>query len=490
NYSIIEFNGNPLVIDNGEDPIFSELAPGEYTVEIEDGCGQTRVFRFKTDVVKQPVIVPVNLCDGEIGRLFVNGLHFLNIEWTKDGDPTVLGTGNTLTFNPFNEATDAGIYYATLTYDPNPNACIAQTLSFEIQAPAPPPEAGTGQTVYIAQEDAGIMNLFDYVIEPYDNFGTWEDLSNTGFMNNEVWDASSLSVGEYQFEYKVDGYCTDSDSTVVTIHIISSGLTAVADVVNGICPHIAQMDIANVMDNDVVSGIPVVQADYTISTETLDPEGIISVNADGNVDVAAGAQPGQTYTLEYRITENTTPTNFAIGTLNVTILVDDEDPTFVEALPTDVTVEFDAIPDAETLTATDNCGDATVTFAEVRTAGTCQNSYTLTRTWTAEDLSGNTTIHTQTITVEDTTAPTFVEALPADITVECDAVPTAETLTATDNCGDATVTFAEVRTDGTCANSYSLARTWTATDECGLTTSHTQTITVEDTTAPTFVEAL
>src|SRR5690606_29038674 len=296
--------------------------------------------------------------------------------------------------------------------------------------------------------------------------------------------------GEYQFEYKVDGYCTDSDSTVVTIHIISSGLTAVADVVNGICPHIAQMDIANVMDNDVVSGIPVVQADYTISTETLDPEGIISVNADGNVDVAAGAQPGQTYTLEYRITENTTPTNFAIGTLNVTILVDDEDPTFVEALPTDVTVECDAIPDAETLTATDNCGDATVTFAEVSTDGACANSYTLTRTGTAEDLSGNTTIHTQTIAVEDTTAPTFVEALPADITVECDAVPTAETLTATDNCGDATVTFAEVRTDGTCANSYSLARTWTATDECGLTTSHTQTITVEDTTAPTFVEAL
>src|SRR5690606_39524460 len=70
--------------------------------------------------------------------------------------------------------------------------------------------------------------------------------------------------------------------------------------------------------------------------------------------------------------------------------------------------------------------------------------------------------------------------------VECDAVPTAETLTATDNCGAATVTLAEVRTDGSCANSYSLARTWTATDECGLTTSHTQTITVEDTTAPTF----
>ncbi|UKM64134.1 gliding motility-associated C-terminal domain-containing protein [Flavobacteriaceae bacterium GSB9] len=165
-------------------------------------------------------------------------------------------------------------------------------------------------------------------------------------------------------------------------------------------------------------------------------------------------------------------------------------PTFVEALPADATVECDAVPTAETLTATDNCGTATVTFNEVRTDGDCPSSYTLERTWTATDECGLETVHTQTITVQDTTAPTFVEALPTDTTVECDAVPTAETLTATDNCGTATVTFNEVRTDGNCPSSYSLARTWTATDECGLETVHTQTITVQDTTAPTFVEAL
>uniref|UniRef100_UPI00404A1C77 T9SS type A sorting domain-containing protein n=2 Tax=Gelidibacter sp. TaxID=2018083 RepID=UPI00404A1C77 len=110
------------------------------------------------------------------------------------------------------------------------------------------------------------------------------------------------------------------------------------------------------------------------------------------------------------------------------------------------------------------------------------------RTWTATDDCGNETIHTQTISVEDTTNPTFNEALPSDITVECDAIPTAVTLTASDTCGSATVGFTE-STSGTC-DTLEIVRTWTATDDCGNETIHTQTISVEDTTNPTFNEAL
>ena len=43
----------------------------------------------------------------------------------------------------------------------------------------------------------------------------------------------------------------------------------------------------------------------------------------------------------------------------------------------------------------------------------------------------------QTITVEDNTDPTFNEALPGDATVECDNIPTADVLTASDTCGSA-----------------------------------------------------
>src|SRR5690606_13533574 len=119
-----------------------------------------------------------------------------------------------------------------------------------------------------------------------------------------------------------------------------------------------------------------------------------------------------------------------------TITVEDTTaPAFVEVLPADLTVECDAVPTAEVLTATDNCGTAAVSYNETTTAGTCAGNYVLTRTWTATDDCGLSTVHTQTIIVEDTTAPAFVEVLPADLTVECDAVPTAEVLTATDNCG-------------------------------------------------------
>jgi hypothetical protein len=111
----------------------------------------------------------------------------------------------------------------------------------------------------------------------------------------------------------------------------------------------------------------------------------------------------------------------------------------VEALPGNITVECDEVPAAVTLTATDNCGEAVVTFEEVRTDGTCPFSYILTRTWIATDECENETVHVQTITVQDTTPPVFVEALPGNITVECDEVPAAITLTAIDNCGEATV---------------------------------------------------
>jgi gliding motility-associated-like protein len=165
-------------------------------------------------------------------------------------------------------------------------------------------------------------------------------------------------------------------------------------------------------------------------------------------------------------------------------------PEFVETnLPGDVTVECNAIPAAETLTATDNCGTAIVTFEEKRENGSCESNYKIIRTWTATDACGLTKTHIQTITVQDTTPPAFVETLPpTNLVVECDAVPVAETLTATDNCGTATVTVKDVVTNGDCPNNYVIARTWTATDMCGLTTTHTQVITVNDTKAPQFVQ--
>ncbi|WP_264561119.1 hypothetical protein [Flavobacterium sp. N2155] len=163
--------------------------------------------------------------------------------------------------------------------------------------------------------------------------------------------------------------------------------------------------------------------------------------------------------------------------------------------PSDLVLEcMSAIPAADAaaiLDEADNCnGSVTVTVSDIDNGGSgcLGNAYIITRTYTLTDCAGNQTDLVQTITVEDSTGPEFVEVLPMDITLECsDSLPAVAELTAVDNCGAATVSFNEERTEGSCPNSYTLERTWTATDACGNTTTHTQVITVEDTTAPEFV---
>ncbi|MBK8267071.1 MAG: HYR domain-containing protein [Planctomycetes bacterium] len=126
------------------------------------------------------------------------------------------------------------------------------------------------------------------------------------------------------------------------------------------------------------------------------------------------------------------------------------DPVF-DALslpPNDITVECDAIPAPAVVTATDNCDtDVTVgmvTGPSAPEAGpTCPQHYTFTRTWTATDECDNDVEFVQTIHVQDTTAP-VLSSCPSNATVECDAVPPAAVLTATDNCDPSVpVTFVE-----------------------------------------------
>ena len=88
------------------------------------------------------------------------------------------------------------------------------------------------------------------------------------------------------------------------------------------------------------------------------------------------------------------------------------------------------------------------------------------------------------VRVVDTTVPKLA-AVPANITVECDAVPPRTDPTVTDACDPNTVlAFQEVRADGSCLDRYTLTRTWTATDACSNQAKATQVITVQDTRAP------
>lgn len=159
------------------------------------------------------------------------------------------------------------------------------------------------------------------------------------------------------------------------------------------------------------------------------------------------------------------------------------------SVPANVTVQCNSVPAVGTATATDNCsGGVTVVYnGQTREDGNCDDAYILTRQWTASDVCGNTRTATQRINVIDNQRPTFTSA-PANITVQCDAIPMPATPTATDNCdADVLITYnGETKTNGSCLNNYTLTRRWTASDNCNNTRSVSQRITVVDNGKPTF----
>ena len=65
-----------------------------------------------------------------------------------------------------------------------------------------------------------------------------------------------------------------------------------------------------------------------------------------------------------------------------------------------------------------SCTDVVIEVSSETIAGDCPGNYTVERTFVATDVCGNSTSATQTITVQDTTAPEFTN-IPADYTAEC-----------------------------------------------------------------------
>jgi hypothetical protein len=182
------------------------------------------------------------------------------------------------------------------------------------------------------------------------------------------------------------------------------------------------------------------------------------------------------------------------STTTATFTIEDTtDPVFAETLPAAfVTESCEAVTPAATLTATDNCGDVSVSYTESNTAGACAQSYTITRTWSTSDCSGNAISHTQVLTVVDDTPPVLTVLYgglaAADADVDCADELLGFSASATDNCGTPTITHViDTISSDACGNSV-VDHVFTATDECTNETTQTFTLTVQDGIAPQFTE--
>jgi hypothetical protein len=175
-------------------------------------------------------------------------------------------------------------------------------------------------------------------------------------------------------------------------------------------------------------------------------------------------------------------------TISVNFKVNSFSPAFNEELPADFKAECSLIASAEILTANDYFGEsAYVTFSEERTDGICENYFQLRRTWIAEDVCGNQTVHIQIVNVEDNTPPVIICPPNIDVNYIEDIPDTLKSVEeyiengghVFDNCGldekslDMVFEFTDITEE-----SYVVTREYHISDLCGNNATCQQDITV------------
>ncbi len=199
--------------------------------------------------------------------------------------------------------------------------------------------------------------------------------------------------------------------------------------------------------------------------------------------VVAGATCGTNFTLSLTVANNGCPNTCATNVLVNNTLAPSitAPPDLVLSCPADTSTNNTGVA-----AVTDVCGAVTVSFSDSVTNG-CGGTKTISRTWTASDLCGNTSSAVQTISVQDNTPPTITA--PPNLVLECPANTSTNVTgvaTAHDGCSAVTITFSDSVSNACSGATKTISRTWIATDGCGNSASALQTITVRDTTPPTI----
>ena len=232
-----------------------------------------------------------------------------------------------------------------------------------------------------------------------------------------------------------------------------------------------------------------VPADGTVECGDAYPtaEAVAVDNCNGvtitHTDEVVSTACGNTLTMVRTWSATDACGNVSTATTTYTV-VDSTDPV-ISDLPADTTVSCEAEYSFPMPSSSDACGEVTLSEEVTTQEGSCANSYTLIRSFTAIDACGNFSQAVQAVTVVDNTAP-VLSGVPADATLECGVALPAHTVTAQDGCeGAVDVLYTDVETILDNCRSQ-LVRTFTATDACGNAATADWTLIFEDTTAPTF----
>jgi gliding motility-associated-like protein len=229
-FRITSKDGAPFLLQNGTSSLFLGLAAGTYNFQVEDACGYILNSLYSVPIPFTFGITPTNFCNGQLGSLTVPNFSFLTYQWWKDTNPTIISTSNSLQFPSFTSTLNSGIYHVRVLYTGNPNSCINFVLNYTIAPNSTNPNAGIGSNVTHCGAN-GIMNLFSLLSGTFDTTGTWQELTNSGTLVNNLWNSNPVSPGLYVFKYRVNGSCNtfDEEQVYVTIKAVPATPIATAD---------------------------------------------------------------------------------------------------------------------------------------------------------------------------------------------------------------------------------------------------------------------
>ena len=233
NYKIIEKNNLPFVVNNLNNPLFTDLPIGVYKFQVEDPCGN------RTTIVHDlsaPFVFTVSptLCNGANSSLAVPNFPYLRYEWFKQGQANViLSRTSTLNFTPLNLSTHSGTYNVRIIYPSDTTSCLNQTLTYTIDAGIPP-NAGDGNQTYLCSIPTSI-NLFDYLIGTYDLNGEWQQITPGGTLTANMWNLAGVSIGRYEFKYIVKGFCGVQDEALIIFDFANAVAKPIVNTLVPVC---------------------------------------------------------------------------------------------------------------------------------------------------------------------------------------------------------------------------------------------------------------
>jgi len=300
--------------------------------------------------------------------------------------------------------------------------------------------------------------------------------------------------------WQINGAFSLGDSSVFRGTIVANGAISLLEGSSLLGRGLSRAGAIDLHNNVVTIGMPPIASIITASGPTTFCVGdsvILSGNSGGIWSNGSATPSITVYTGGDYFVTNTNGCGSDTSN-HIIVTVNSGTPPSITC-PEDVTIECDEStlpPNTGAATATDNCNLSPVVpnFNDITVEGACPQEYTITRTWIATDVSGNSSSCTQIITINDNTPP--VITCPSNLVMECTTGANyiaqinawIGMASATDAC-DGTIVIT-TNYNGTsvpplsCDLSTGLVLTFTATDSCGNSSTCMATAYIDDTANP------